>query len=72
MVKLLRLCVDYGEDRIMAAIQCLSSSELSVEQIRAYLIPVVTPEKITPHINIAVSKPQINKYDALMNRRAEV
>lgn len=72
MVKLLRLFVDYGEDKLMAAIGRLQGSEISVEQIRAYLIPVNPPAKINPQIDIKVSKPQFDKYDALMSRGAVV
>lgn len=68
MVKLLRLCVDYGEDKVMSAINRIGTHELSVEQVRAYLIPVNEPVKIHPKIDIPVAKPQFEKYDALVNR----
>ncbi|MHB1407931.1 MAG: hypothetical protein ACYCV0_20475 [Desulfitobacteriaceae bacterium] len=68
----MRLCVDYGEDKVLTAIGSLKSPELSVEQIRAFLTPVNTPEKIPPEIDIKVPKPQFDKYDALMNRGAAV
>ncbi len=68
MVKLLRLCVDYGEDKVMGAINRIRTPELSIEQVRAYLIPVNEPVKIYPKVNIQVTKPQINKYDVLVNR----
>ncbi len=70
MVKLLRLCVDYGEDKVMSAISRIKGSELSVEQVRAYLIPVHKPIKIQPKVDIQVVKPQFEKYDALLNRGA--
>lgn len=70
MVKLLRLLVDHGEDKIMAAINCLRSSELSVAQIQAHLIPVTTASKIHSAVDIQVVKPQFNKYNALMNGSA--
>ncbi|MDO0826083.1 IS21 family transposase [Desulfosporosinus nitroreducens] len=72
MVKLLRLCVDYGEDKVLAAIGSLKNPELSVELIRAFLTPVNTPEKIPIAIDIQVPKPQFDKYNALMNRGAVV
>jgi len=69
MVKLLRLCVDYGEAKVLEAISRIGNQELSVEQVRAYLIPVANePAKIHPAIEIPVAKPQIEKYDALVCR----
>ena len=70
MVKLLRLCIDYGEDKVIGAIDRIRSSELSVEQVRAYLIPVNKPVKIYPKSDIPVTKPQLEKYDALVNKGA--
>lgn len=72
MVKLLRLCVDYGEDKVLRAIASLKSPELSVDQIRAFLTPINTPEKIPVEIDIPVPKPQFEKYNVLMNRGAAV
>lgn len=72
MVKLLRLCVDYGEDKVLRAIASLKSPELSVDQIRAFLTPINTPEKIPVKIDIPVPKPQFEKYNVLMNRGAAV
>ncbi|KAF1084654.1 Integrase core domain protein [Sporotomaculum syntrophicum] len=72
MVKLLRLLVDYGEDKLMSAIDSIQNPEISVEQIRAYLIPVNTPAKIHSRIDIKVTKPQLNKYDNLMSGGAAV
>ncbi len=68
MVKLLRLCVDYGEDKVLGAINHIRAPKLSVEQIQAYLIPVYGPVKIHPKIDIQVAKPHFEKYDALVNR----
>ncbi len=70
MVKLLRLCIDYGEDEVISAIDRIRTSELSVEQVRAYLIPVNEPVKIYPKTDIQVAKPQFEKYDALVNKGA--
>lgn len=73
MVKLLRLYTDYGEDKLFKAIESLKGSEITVEQIQAHLIPVNTPAKIPLNIdNIKVSKPQFNKYDALLTGGAAV
>jgi len=72
MVKLLRLFVDYGEEKLMTAIGCIQSNEISVEQIRAHLIPVNTPTKIHSRIDVKVSTPQLDKYDNLMNGEAVV
>jgi len=68
MVKLLRLCIDYGEDKVISAIDRIRTPELSVEQVRAYLIPVNEPAKIYPKTNIQVTKPQFEKYDALVKK----
>ncbi len=71
MVKLLRLCVDFGQEKVMEAISRIGNHELSVEQVRAYLIPVANePAKIHPVIEIAVAKPQFEKYDTLMCKEA--
>ena len=72
MVKLLRLFVDYGEDKLMSAIDCTQGPEISIEQIRAYLIPVNTPTKVHSRIDIKVSKPQLDKYNNLMSGGAAV
>ncbi len=72
MVKLLRLCIDYGEDKVISAIDRIGTSDLSVEQVRAYLIPVNEPVKIHHKVDIQVVKPQFEKYDALVNRGAEL
>jgi transposase len=72
MVKLLRLFIDYGEDKLITAIGCIQSPEISIEQIRAHLIPVNTTAKIHSKIDIKVQKPQFDKYDALIKRGAVV
>jgi hypothetical protein len=38
--------------------------------VRAYLIPVNPAKKIDTKIDIKVSKPQFDKYDALLQRGA--
>ena len=70
MVRLLRLCVDYGEERVLGSIEHISTLELSVEQIQAHLIPVSDALKINPRLDIPVAKPQLERYDALVNRGA--
>ena len=70
MVKLLRLCVDHGEAKVIAAISRIGTSELSVEQVRAYLVPVKEPVKIYPKVDVQVAKPQFKQYDALLNKEA--
>lgn len=72
VVKLLRICVDYGEDKLLTAIGCIKGTEITVEQIRAHLIPVTTPTKIQLNMDIKVAAPQFNKYDALLKGGAVV
>lgn len=72
MVKLLRLFVDHGEDKLMAAINCVHGTEISVEQIKAYLIPVSMPVRLPSAKDIQVARPQFSKYDALMSGGAAV
>ena len=70
MVRLLRLCVDHGEDKVLAAVNHIGTFELSIEQVCAYLIPVSEPPKLYSELDVAVTKPQFDKYDALVDRRA--
>ena len=72
MVKLLRLFIDYGEDRLMDALKRVQTPDISIEQIRAYLIPVNTPSLPYSPVEIKVAKPQINRYDALISGGAVV
>ena len=72
MVKLLRLCVDYGEEKILAAIGSLSTPELTVAQIQAHLMPTSIPETIPTEIDIKVSKPEFERYDALIHREVAI
>lgn len=66
MVKLLRMYVDFGEDRLLAAIKYLQGTEISTAQIHGYLIPANQPTRIQPRIDVKVAKPQIGKYDTLL------
>ena len=72
MVKLLRLYIDFGEERLMTAIKCIQSTELTTDQIKAHLIPVNQPTKLPLKQDIKVAKPQFEKYNDLMNRGAAV
>ncbi|WP_459931708.1 IS21 family transposase, partial [Desulfosporosinus burensis] len=72
MVKLLRMYIQFGEERLMTAIKCIQSTELTTEQIQAHLIPVNQPTKLPLRQDVKVSKPQFEKYNDLMNRGAAV
>lgn len=69
MVKLLRLCVDHGQERVIAALECLNSHDLRVEQVQAYLIPASEPV-VRLHAEVKVEKPQFKLYDALIKNEA--
>lgn len=68
MVKLLRMYLDYGEEKLLTTISRIKTPELTVEQIRAHLTPVDTPLKIPTKIDVKVSQPQFEKYNALIDR----
>lgn len=68
MVKLLHMYLDYGEEKLLTTISRIKTPELTVEQIRAHLTPVDTPLKIPTKIDIKVSQPQFEKYNALIDR----
>ena len=72
MVKLLRMYIQFGEERLMTAIKCIQTTELSTEQIQAHLIPVNQPTKLPLKQDVKVAKPQFEKYNDLMNRGAAV
>ena len=72
MVKLLRMYVDYGGEKLLSAISRIKTSEITVEQIRAYLEPVDIPLKIPTKIDVKVSQPQFEKYNALIDRGASL
>lgn len=72
MVKLLRMVVDFGEERLMTAIEFLQGSEITIGQIQAQLIPINQPAKIPSKLDIKVDKPQFGKYDDLLTRGAVV
>ena len=66
MVRLLRLCVDHGEDKVLEAVSHIGTPGLSLEQVSAYLIPISNPVRTHPELDIPVTKPQFDKYDALV------
>jgi hypothetical protein len=68
MVKLLRLCVDYGEDKVLEATKNLGTQELSVSQILGHLIPVDIPAPVDLKMHVSVSKPQLEKYNLLVTK----
>lgn len=67
MVKFLRLYVDYGEEKITSAVHAIHSPEITVEQIKAHLLSVDTSVKVHYPMDVKVSKPQFESYDALLN-----
>ena len=70
MVKLLRLCVDYGQDEVMRVLENIPAQNLSVAQIEVYLIPVNEKPEINVRSEVKVPKPQFNSYDALLMKEA--
>jgi hypothetical protein len=69
MVKLLRLCVDYGESKVIAAATQLQMQEnLSLEQIGAFLTPVSPVSPIHVSNEIKVRNTPLTPYDKLLNR----
>ncbi len=70
MVKLLRLCVDHGQERVIEALERCHSHDLSVEQVQAYLIPVSESAVLPLHAEVKVQQPQFKIYDALIKQEA--
>lgn len=70
MVKLLRLCIDCGEDRVITAAKSLSTQDLTLNQIRGLLIqPSLEESNQTATViqgEISVKKPNLNRYDELL------
>lgn len=68
MVKLLRLCVDYGEEKVIeAANHCLKEEQILLEQIMAYLIPLPTATSSVQLPNeIKVKPTELSEYDKLL------
>lgn len=67
MVKLLRLCLDYGEEKIILAANKIISSELTVEQIKATMMKAPKAQSKRHIDTIEVRKVQLNQYDTLLN-----
>ncbi len=70
MVKLLRLFVDYGEEKLMEVISYIRTPEITIEQVQAHLLPANKTVEVSQEIEVNVATPQINKYDTLINRGA--
>jgi transposase len=66
MVKLLRMYIDYGEERLMTAIRNILGNEISINQIQAHLMPVNLPTSIQYECNVKVEIPHFGKYDSLI------
>ncbi len=66
MVKLLRLFMDYGEEKIMTAVRSINSPEITIEQVRAHLAPAQEPVRLYRPYDVKVQKPQVSRYDALI------
>ena len=66
MVKLLRLCVDYGEDKVIAAVKTLAEHDISVDQLRGFLTPVAHFGKIQMTNEIKVNTTELSQYDKLI------
>jgi transposase len=67
MVKLLRLLADYDETKLLHAIHSIKGYEITVDRIREKLQPC-TPGKLKTKIDVEVTKTQLDRYDALMER----
>lgn len=68
MVKLLRLCIDYGESNVLESIDTLGlSSSITVDKILEYLQPNRSMSNVIKITDpITVNPVQLNKYDELM------
>lgn len=64
MVKLLRLCVDYGEQRILAIKQLIPSRVVpTVDMVRTYLNEPVKSSVIYLKSEIGITETDLKKYD---------
>lgn len=67
MVKLLRLCIDFGKEHVLQAAQTLTGKELRLAQIQGLLIEQQTkPINTTIKGEISVSKSNLTTYDQLL------
>lgn len=71
MVKLLRLCMDYGEINVIHAANRVTNKEhLSIDQIRAYLLPETNITHLPMNKDITVKSTNLSKYDQLIQEEA--
>jgi hypothetical protein len=64
MVKLLRLCVDYGEERILGIKHRIPGYIVpTVDMVRTYLNEPVTSSVIYLKNEIGITKTDLTKYD---------
>jgi hypothetical protein len=64
MVKLLRLCVDYGEERILTIKRLIPSQIVpTVDMVRTYLNEPVNSTVIYLKNEIGITKTDLKKYD---------
>lgn len=67
MVKLLRLCIDHGEDKVIAAANaCLAGGDVSLDCIRAFLTPSATAAPMSISGEIKVKQIELASYDKLL------
>jgi transposase len=67
MVKLLRLCVDHGEDKVIAAANAsLAGGHVSFERIQALLTPSTTAAPMSISGEIKVKQTGLASYDKLL------
>ncbi len=72
MVKLLKLCVEYGQDLVLETVARIKSPDLAIEQILAYLVPVHQVEPLVMQREVKVQKPQFSSYDQLLQKEASL
>lgn len=64
MVKLLRLCVDYGQERILDIKRLIPSGIIpTVDLIRSYLVPSVCPAVLHLNQELEVDPVDLSVYD---------
>jgi hypothetical protein len=70
-VKLLRLCIDYGQDSVLkASREVIFTESMSVALLTAYLRPCDNIRPLSIPNEIKVRKTSLSKYDGLL--RGEV
>lgn len=64
MVKLLRLCVDYGEDKILSIKKLIPSGVIpTVDLIRSYLVPPASPAVLHLKNELEIDSVDLSAYD---------